>query len=116
MGYNLSATIGFGILYSGYEKDIDFLSADETSYLLEEEYPEDTCFQYTFGGTDAAMDYFILHKDSIVSTDWESMELNTRGLEFSSVIYLSQLQKDFKKIGFNIPIEHFKWYLIPLWF
>lgn len=116
MGYDLSATFGYGVKIQEFEQD-SILSTEERD-LVEDLYGN-SCFHITYAGTDQCNTVYLIHKDSILGADWLGNSFKSEDLidlVHKELVFGSELQMELLKNDIVISGEHFQWYMMPLWF
>lgn len=117
MGYNLSATFGYGVCIQAEDKDIQLLTEEQRD-LVEDLYGT-TCMEIEYGGSDGCEATYILHKDSIIRADWVGTPIRPADLTAiaeNELVLGSELQMELLKNDIVVSGEHFKWWLLPRWF
>jgi hypothetical protein len=118
MGFDLSATFGFGVQLNKPEEG-SILTVEERDIIEDLYCISDSPVYITYGGTDDYTSTYVLHKDSIFAANWEGVGINSDELMLAvrkQLIFGSELQQELLKNDIVISGEHFKWWLIPLWF
>ena len=117
MGYDLSATLGYGVCIQEFEED-SILTTEERD-IVEDLYGTDSPVYIEYSGTDACSSVYVLHKNSIFGGDWTGSEIDSDDLMNcvrSELILGSELQTELLKNDIVISGEHFKWWILPRWF
>jgi hypothetical protein len=115
MGYDLSATLGYGVKLKSYEGEDGLL--DERPDLDEdlEEDLDSADFSLVYAGTDECTEIFLLVSEGIVRADWYGYAVDLDAIhEFSNtrVTMADWLAKN----GVESTPEDYKWWLLPRWF
>ena len=111
MGYDLSATLGYGVKLKSFESSDGLLDNSDKDY----EDLDNEDFRIEFAGTDDCTEVFLLVKDSIIEADWYGYAVDLEKLHTYSNTKIT-LRNYLDDNGIETTLENYKWWLLPRWF